>query len=110
MKQTTAYRIMWLQVSFDLPVLVKSEQHAATSFRKMLLDNGFEMAQFSIYLRFCSCKEMAEKYIKIIESNLPQTGTINVLMFTDRQYGNMKTFIGKKRKENVQGELFFEEI
>ena len=31
-----AYRIMWLFVFFDLPVMTKPERHTATHFRKFL--------------------------------------------------------------------------
>ena len=47
----SGYRMMWLYVMFDLPVGTKAERRAATRFRQSLLDDGFEMAQFSVYLR-----------------------------------------------------------
>jgi len=37
---------------FDLPVVEKAERKAATEFRNALLDLGFEMSQFSVYMRF----------------------------------------------------------
>jgi CRISPR-associated protein Cas2 len=49
----SAYRFMWLLVMFDLPVGSKSERRSATKFRNWLLDQGYEMSQFSIYVRFC---------------------------------------------------------
>src|SRR5690606_23859296 len=45
------YRIMWVLVFFDLPTETKLERSVATRFRKHLLDDGFAMFQFSIYLR-----------------------------------------------------------
>ncbi|WP_197387472.1 CRISPR-associated endonuclease Cas2 [Ralstonia pseudosolanacearum] len=45
---------MWLLTMFDLPVGTKAERKAATSFRHFLQDQGFEMAQFSVYMRFCT--------------------------------------------------------
>ena len=56
----SGYRLMWMMVLFDLPVLTKKERKAATKFRKFLLDQGFEMSQFSVYMRFCAGKEQAE--------------------------------------------------
>ena len=48
---------MWMMVLFDLPVLTKQERKDANRFRKFLLDQGFDMCQFSVYLRFCAGKE-----------------------------------------------------
>ena len=58
--QLSGYRLLWLQVLFDLPVTTQKTRKAATRFRHFLLDQGFEMAQYSVYQRFCYGKEMAE--------------------------------------------------
>ncbi len=94
--QLSGYRFLWLQVLFDLPVTEKKARKEATCFRNFLLDMGFEMAQFSVYQRFCYGKEMAENISKRIEKNLPEAGKVHILTFTDKQYENMKTFRGKK--------------
>ena len=88
---------MWLQVLFDLPTQTKMNRKSASQFRHFLLDNGFEMSQFSVYQRICSGKEMAEAFTKRIQDNLPPAGKIHILSFTDKQYENMKTFRGKKQ-------------
>lgn len=48
----SGYRLMWIFVMFDLPVGSKKETREATKFREYLLDEGFEMSQFSVYARF----------------------------------------------------------
>jgi len=110
MSQLSAYRILWIQVLFDLPTNSKKERKAASAFRNSLLDLGFQMAQFSVYQRFCAGKEAVEKYIKKIEKFVPESGKINILVFTDKQYENIITFNGKKEKSNPknpeQYELF----
>ena len=45
MSYLSGYRIMWMMVLFDLPVIDPEERKAATGFRNFLLDQGFEMAQ-----------------------------------------------------------------
>jgi len=92
----SGYRLMWIMVLFDLPVGTKKERKAATGFRNFLLDEGFEMAQFSVYARFTAGKEQAETYTRRIESSLPASGKVHVLYFTDKQYENMKCFRGKE--------------
>lgn len=83
---------------FDLPVSTREQSRAATKFREYLLDEGFEMSQFSIYARFCSGKEQFEAYVRGIERNLPDMGDIHVLAFTDRQYENIIRFNGQSRR------------
>jgi CRISPR/Cas system-associated protein endoribonuclease Cas2 len=41
----SAYRQMWLLMTFDLPVETKKQRKAAHDFRVYLLDLGFEMSQ-----------------------------------------------------------------
>lgn len=93
----SGYRFLWLQVLFDLPVTTKSARKQATEFRNFLLDQGFEMSQYSVYQRFCASREIADKHTRQIEKNLPESGRVHVLTFTDKQYGAMVTFRGKKR-------------
>ena len=63
---------MWVIVMFDLPVVEKKERKAATDFRKTLLDMGFEMAQFSVYMRFCTSQAQIDTYCKRVEKVLPE--------------------------------------
>ena len=90
---------MWLQVLFDLPVTTKKKRKAATDFRNFLLDHGFEMVQYSVYQRFCSGKEMVETFTNKIEKNLPDSGKVHILSFTDKQYENMRSFHGREQNE-----------
>ncbi len=95
---------------FDLPVATRAQSHNATAFRNFLLDEGFEMSQFSIYARFCNGKEQFESFLRRIEINLPPAGDVHILGFTDRQYENMVRFSGstrgKRRKNPDQLALF----
>lgn len=94
-----AYRIMWVLVFFDLPTETAGERKAATRFRKELIDDGFSMFQFSIYLRHCPSKENAEVHIKRTKRHLPKHGKVGILCVTDKQFGNMELFFGQKETE-----------
>jgi CRISPR-associated protein Cas2 len=94
----TGYRLMWMMVMFDLPVVEKAERKAATEFRNALLDLGFEMSQFSVYLRFCSSQTQVETYCKKVENALPLGGKVNILQFTDKQYERVISFCGKAKQ------------
>ena len=83
---------------FDLPVMEKPERKAATEFRNTLLDLGFEMAQFSVYLRFCASQPQTDTLAKRVEEALPEGGKVNILFFTDKQYERVLTFYGRSKQ------------
>lgn len=93
----TGYRLMWMVVMFDLPVVTKAERKAATGFRLTLLDLGFEMSQLSVYMRFCTSPTQVETYCKLVEGALPEGGKVNILQFTDKQYERIISFRGQAR-------------
>ena len=94
----SGYRLMWMMVLFDLPVLTKRERLDATKFRKFLLDQGFDMCQLSVYMRFCAGKEQAYVYTRRVQSVLPASGNVQIVYFTDKQYENIVSFHGRRRR------------
>lgn len=110
MNRISAYRVMWVLVLFDLPTETKKERKAAAEFRKFLQKDGFTMFQFSIYVRHCASAENAEVHIKRVKSFLPEYGHVGIICITDKQFGAIELFYGKKPKppiaEGQQLELF----
>ena len=96
MDRCSEYRIMWVLVLFDLPTETKKEKKAYSDFRKNLQRDGFTMFQFSIYVRHCASQENAEVHIKRVKSFLPEHGQIGIMCITDKQFGNIELFYGKK--------------
>ncbi|MDD6210426.1 MAG: CRISPR-associated endonuclease Cas2 [Bacteroidales bacterium] len=96
MERFSEYRIMWVLVFFDLPTETKKERKLYANFRKKLLNDGFTMFQFSIYLRHCPSKENAEVHIKRVKAALPAYGEVGILCITDKQFGQMELFRGCK--------------
>ena len=90
------YRIMWVLVFFDLPTETKKDKKAYVDFRKKLQNDGFTMFQFSIYIRHCASRENAEVHIRRVKSFLPEFGHVGVLCVTDKQFGDIQLFYGKK--------------
>lgn len=93
----SSYRIMWMMVMFDLPVGTPEERKGATDFRNDLLDLGFEMTQFSIYLRCCSGREQCETYTRRVQNTLPPGGKVYIHFLTDKQYQQIIRFENRKR-------------
>lgn len=98
----SGYRIMWIFVLFDLPVGTKKERRAATQFRHALLDLGFEMSQFSVYLKFAAGKEQAAAIERQVEADMPPSGKVHVVQITDKQYENIRTYRGRKREPSLK--------
>lgn len=99
------YRVMWILVFFDLPTETKKDKKAYVDFRKGLQKDGFTMFQFSIYVRHCASRENMEVHIKRVKSFLPEFGKVGILTITDKQFGDIEIFYGKKpKKPNAPGQ------
>ncbi len=85
---------MWMLVMFDLPTKEKPERKVAAKFRKYLLDEGFFMAQFSIYYKALAGRDAAKALTERISRKVPHHGSVHILMITDKQYENLQTFEG----------------
>ena len=79
-------------------------------FRKDIMGDGFTMFQFSIYIRHCPSKEVANMHIERVKKMLPPNGNVGILCITDKQFGEMEIFSCKKqcqaKREPQQLELF----
>ncbi len=88
---------MWVFVYFDLPTQTKKERKIYSQFRKNLLKWGFNMIQYSIYARHCASRENAEVHKNRVKRELPEIGSVILFEITDKQFGMMEFFLGKKQ-------------
>ncbi len=93
---------MRVMVIFDLPVVTKMERKLATSFRKFLLDDGFEMLQYSVYTRLCPDRDNAYMHLDRIKKVAPRNGSIRMLMLTEHQFADMYIVVGEKNIQEVK--------
>ena len=100
MTNLSSYKLMWMIVLFDLPVVSPEERKKASLFRKSLLDQGFHMSQFSVYYRLLSGKEAVDGYVKDIQAQLPPAGKVDIITITDKQYEGIISFSGKTKEKN----------
>ena len=108
--ELSGWRVMWLIVCFDLPTLTPGEKKEYVRFRKALLDDGFDMMQYSVYMRCCPSEENAAVHSGRVRGALPPDGKVNIVRITDRQFGRIEVYLGKKRKktpEKVEQLQFF---
>jgi len=98
-ERLNAYRIMWIFVMFDLPTETKKDRKIYAKFRKDILADGFQMFQFSLYIRHCSSRENAEVHLQRVRRILPPKGQVGILNITDKQFGQMEIFRGREAVE-----------
>lgn len=91
-------------VFFDLPVTTKTERKEASKFRDFLHDNGFAMAQYSVYQRCFSGRDAMTKYYSLIHNHLPKQGNVSILAVTDRQFCDIVSYHSRKKTEKKQDE------
>lgn len=110
MSQSTR-RFMRLIVLFDLPVVTKAERREYTVFRRFLINDGYDMLQFSVYGRILNGTDAETKHMQRLVQNLPPKGAVRVLSVTEKQFASMKILVGKplfqeKKVGNQQMLLF----
>ena len=104
-------RFLRILVFFDLPVVSKEDRNLYTHFRKFLIEDGYDMLQFSVYCRIVNGEDAADKHLQRLREHLPGKGSVRILQITDRQYSAMKILLGTKTKKekylNVNQTLLF---
>ena len=102
---------MRLMVFFDLPVVTKAERRAYTQFRRFLLNDGYDMIQFSVYGRILNGNGAEQKHMARLVASLPSAGSVRVLTVTERQYAGMQLLVGlplfQEKQVNGQQTLLF---
>jgi CRISPR-associated protein Cas2 len=93
------FKMGWLVVAFDLPVLSPLQRKTATGFRKFLLDDGFQMMQFSVYIRPCVSFARQETHLDRIKKNIPPAGKIRAFFVTRAQWERAYVLYGSPAKE-----------
>lgn len=83
---------------FDLPTLTKEERKRALKFRDFLLNEGFEMSQFSVYLRHTHSREKGEATAKRIIKKVPSAGKVSIIFFTDKQFSEIISYSNSKEE------------
>lgn len=73
-------------VAFDLPVGTKEQRREATDFRNFLLDDGYQMIQFSVYARACVSFARQETHIERLKKRLPPEGSVRAIFVTRSQW------------------------
>ena len=87
-------RFMRILVFFDLPTKTAKNRHDAARFRSFLLNDGYHMMQYSIYARVCNGMDSVEKHRVRVRQNLPDNGSIRMLVITEKQFESIEVLLG----------------
>lgn len=85
---------MRILVMFDLPVGTVSERREYTKFRKYLIKSGYLMLQESIYCKLAQNSTVADALMDNLRKNKPESGLVQVLKVTEKQYEKMEYLVG----------------
>ncbi len=96
-------RFMRLLLMFDMPVITPEDKQNYSQFRKKLIDDGFIMIQFSVYVRICKNQDDVIKHISRVKSFAPLKGNVRLLQITERQYEQMIMLRGIKTDDENDG-------
>ncbi len=96
----SGYRLLWIIAIFDLPTITKNERVKASKFRHALLDLGFEMVQFSVYMKHCTGKKQASTIERKLANASPIYANIKIIRITDKQFGQI-IHLGKHKKHEI---------
>ena len=94
-----SYRYMRIIVMFDLPVGTASERKDYQQFRKYLVKSGLIMMQESIYSKIAQNSTMADSIIESVKKNKPQSGLVQLLKITEKQYSKMIYIVGESKSD-----------
>ncbi|MCX5920973.1 MAG: CRISPR-associated endonuclease Cas2 [Candidatus Melainabacteria bacterium] len=108
------YQMGWLMVMFDLPVTEKIQMRAAVQFRKLLLDQGFQMLQESVYVRHGVTLDKVEALRARIRGRVPEWGSVICLFITEKQWAKSEYMVGavdfRYHKRAVAGDAVAEQM
>ena len=95
---------MRIIVMFDLPVITAAEKREYNKFRKFLVKSGFMMMQESIYCKLTQNVTSADLIVSNIRKNKPQSGLVQVMKITEKQYAKIEFIVGKTASEVIDSD------
>lgn len=99
---------MRMLVFFDLPMITKAEKRAYVQFRRFLLNDGYDMLQWSVYGRILNGRDAEIKHLARLADHLPAAGSVRSMTVTEKQYAGMRLLVGTplfQEKKVAAGQL-----
>ncbi len=87
---------MWVIVMFDMPTETKADRKRYAKFRKQILDDGFNMFQFSMYIRHCMSRENADVHVQRVKKYCRKKGILALCALPISSLDKWKYLMGRK--------------
>ena len=87
---------------FDMPTITNEDKKNYTKFRDNLIDDGFIMIQYSVYVRICKNQDNIIKHTNRVKLFAPPKGNIRLLQVTEKQYEQMLMLRGIKNDDEKE--------
>lgn len=81
---------------YDLPMSSSFDQRNYNRFHNMITRKGYDMINFSVYVKTCKNMFECNKQISLIKRTAPQYGNIRILKLTNKQYEQMMIIRGEQ--------------
>lgn len=78
---------------FDLPTGSKRERKTYAQFRKFLINDGYNMEQFSVYTRVSLGRDNMNAHVERLKANLPAAGRVTLFCLTEKQYEDRSVLV-----------------
>lgn len=102
---------MRMMLFFDLPMVSTTDRRNYVQFRRFLLNDGYDMIQFSIYGRIVNGQDAETKHLKRLVANLPPRGSIRLMTVTEKQFAGIQLLVSvpffQKNKVSANQALLF---
>ncbi len=102
---------MRMMLFFDLPMVLATDRRNYVQFRRFLLNDGYDMIQFSIYGRIVNGHDAEAKHLKRLTSHLPPKGSIRLMTVTEKQFAGIQLLVGapffQEKKVSANQALLF---
>ena len=87
---------------FDMPTITNEDKKNYSKFRDNLIDDGFIMIQFSVYVRICKNQDDIIKHTNRVKLFAPSKGNIRLLQVTEKHYEQMLMLRGIKNDDEKE--------
>ena len=95
-------RFMRLLVFFDLPTITRADRRAYTLFRRFLIQDGYDMIQWSVYGRIVNGSDDMTTHLQRLKFSLPPAGSVRCLRISEKQFANMIFLVGEPKKQEKE--------
>ncbi len=91
-------------VFFDLPTETDTDRRNYRKFRKALIKGGFMMIQQSVYAKLALNFTEVNNIINEVKKIRPDTGLVQVLSVTEKQFSKMEFISGKCKTDVINSD------